>query len=340
MDEQALTAKDAAALLHLGRNTVYALAKSGELPSYRMGRKLLFSLDDVEQYRQRQRRDCKEDAEPWQPSTVDASKVQQGSGAISSSLASLPTRHLASPPLGSLATRTSNGPFVLAGQGLASDLIADRLEQKGHRSGRLALESYAALVALYEGSADAALVHLYDQRTNSYNVPYVQRLAPGVPVVVIRLISRRQGFAVAKSNPQGISSWGALLRPGLRLANRPLGCSARVLLDEKLLALEAHLKSIEGYDRTFPSGLIAVQAVADGRADVAVADESLIAQVDGVDFVPLQREWLDLAVSKSGHDRRWARAVSTAFADKAFGHEYARVLLGDASQFGSIVYEC
>mgnify|MGYP000526718282 CR=1 FL=1 len=44
------------------------------------------------------------------------------------------------------------------------------------------LGSYLALVDLYLGRADAAVVHLYDRNSNTYNIPYVQRLAPGMPV--------------------------------------------------------------------------------------------------------------------------------------------------------------
>lgn len=339
MNDKALNAEDVASLLHIGRNAVYALAKSGDLPSYRMGRKLLFSLEDVEHYRLCQRSGSTRSG-ATEPKKVGTTQAAQLPGIISSSLAALPARQLGAPPLDPQSSRGFGEPFLLAGQGLSLDLLVNRLDQEGGRTERVVLESYAALVALYEGSVDGALIHLYDQRTNSYNVPYVQRLAPGLPIVVMRTISRYQGFAVAVGNPRGISSWGALLRPGVRLANRPIGCGARVLLDEKLLALEAHLPSLEGYEHSFPTGLAAAQAVASGRADVAVVDESLVAQVDGVEFVPLQREWLDVAVSKSDRSRAWLRALRTVLTDKAFAREYARVTHGNAVQFGSIVYEC
>ncbi len=341
MNDQALKAEEVAALLHIGRNAVYALAKSGDLPSYRMGRKLLFTLDDVERYRHRQRTGAETQklASPHSYLPAAETSSRRPSGAISTALFTAPLRHCKGDPSATQAPEP-HAPAVLAGQGLALDLIADRLTQEGQPIERAALESYAALVALYEGSVDGALIHLYDQRTNTYNVPYVQQLAPGVPVVVLRLVSRSQGFAVASGNPRGISSWGALLRPGLRLANRPLGCGARVLLDEKLLALEARPAAIEGYQDIYPSGLTAMQAVAAGRADVAVVEESLGAQIDGVAFVPLQREWLDLVVAKRCPHDHLARALRSLLSDGAFAREYGRVTHGDITQFGSIIYEC
>ena len=45
-----MNAEDVARYLHLGKNTVYQLAKSGKLASYHVGRKLKFTLEDVEAY--------------------------------------------------------------------------------------------------------------------------------------------------------------------------------------------------------------------------------------------------------------------------------------------------
>ena len=318
MNERALNAEEVASLLHIGRNAVYALAKSGELASYRLGRKLLFTLDDVERFRE--------------------SRRTAGGRTAYHNLP--PSSHLAAPPLSALPDRDAEGALILAGQGAPLDLLVDRLEQEGTAASRVNLESYAALVALYEGSVDAALVHLYDRRTNSYNVPYVQRLVPGVSVVVMHLVSRRQGFAVAQGNPLNIASWGALLRNGVRLANRPIGCGARVLLDEKLLSLEAPGFQIAGYERVFATGLSAAQAVAEGGADVAVVDETLANQVEGISFVPLQNEWLDLVVSKASRERGLARPLRTILGDASFRREYERIVQGDTSQLGAIVYEC
>ena len=335
LNDGALNAEEAATMLHMGRNTVYALAKSGELPSYRLGRKLLFAPADVEAYRESQRAGGVSSASTATPSlTAGANEGLPPS--ISGAFSPVSTASNAAPRR----LRGADDPMTIAGLGIPADMFVERLEQMGQPAQRLGLESYGALVALYEGEADAALVHLYDRRTNSYNVPFVQRLAPGAPVVVFRLVERWQGFAVAEGNPQGISSWGALLRPGIRLANRSLGCGSRVLLDEKLLSMEAHFGSIEGYGNVHPTGLAAAAAVAAGRADVAVIGEQLAAQAEGITFVPWQKEWVDLVVSKADGRRRATRLLRDMVSDNAFKGEYARIVHGDASAFGTIVYEC
>ena len=81
-------------------------------------------------------------------------------------------------------------------------------------------------------------------------------------------------------------------------------------------------------------------AVASGLADVTVADEQTAAQADGVEFVPLQQEWLDIVVTKEGRGRDLCRALRGFFAEAAFRREYARILQGDAESLGAIVYEC
>lgn len=310
-NDEALNAAEAAALLHIGRNAVYALAKTGELPSYRLGRKLLFSLKDVQAY-----------LESKHSTSPSAQKSLTEEGAA--------TEKLSYP----------EDAFVIAGQGMATDFIVECLQSEGAQAMRKPCSSYAGLVDIYKGRASATLVHLYDQRTNSYNIPYVQRLAPGTPVTVFRLIRRWQGFAVAKGNPHSLSTWSSLLQNDVRLANRSKGSGSRVLLDEKLLSLEANPWSISGYGNEYPTGLAAGSAVASGVADVAIIGEQAAAQIEGIDFVRMQPEWLDVVVAKHGEGRKLCRAMKALFADASFKREYSRIVQGQDDSLGAIIYEC
>ena len=47
---KALTVQDVADILKIAKNTVYELVKRGELNSYKVGRKVRFTLEDVEFY--------------------------------------------------------------------------------------------------------------------------------------------------------------------------------------------------------------------------------------------------------------------------------------------------
>ena len=222
-----MNAEEVARYLHLGKNTVYQLAKSGKLASYHVGRKLKFTLEDVEAY---------------VASTHHASAQRVVTAPLA--VANAEPNPIIEENLSRAAAfgELEGDPFIIAGSDVAADLIASALNSGGMPATRLVHGSYTALVNLYAGDANAAVVHLYDQKTNSYNVPYARNLAPGVSVVILRLYGREQGFIVQQGNPKKLSTWGGLLREGVRISNRAKGSGARVLLDEKLDGRHASLR--------------------------------------------------------------------------------------------------
>ena len=319
-----MNAEEVARYLHLGKNTVYQLAKSGTLASYHVGRKLKFTLEDVEAY---------------VASTHHASPLVKGTPARAVDAAK--PQPVAAEDISQAAAfgELEGDPFIIAGGDVAADLIASALNASGMPATRLVHGSYTALVNLYAGDANAAVVHLYDQKTNSYNVPYARNLAPGVSVVILRLYGREQGFIVQEGNPKKLTTWGGLLREGVRVSNRAKGSGARVLLDEKLRAMEARSESIAGYDSHAPVASTAVKRVASGLADVAIGTQRDALRVGGVQFVPLQTEWVDLVVTKTIESRPYIRRLSALLADEKFHRDVQALSPCDLSKMGSIIYE-
>ena len=330
-DDDALTAEEVAEMLRVSKNSVYRLAQSGELASYRVGRKLRFTLRDVEAY------------------TRAGMRASQGAKAAEG--ASSPSRTAEAGPSPSGNAREgvseipgafsldSREPFVIAGNDLSGDIIAHALAAAGLPISRAYVGSYTALVNLYAKQANAALIHLYDQRTNAYNVPSVQRIAPGMPVVVIRLLKRKQGFIVQAGNPKKLTTWGGLLREGVRLANRERGCGTRALLDEKLLSLEARPEMVEGYDLECATGLEAATLVSKGCADVTIGIERLAKELPSLAFVPLQTEWLDIAVEKSRRTAPLVREIRKIAESESFRGAIGAIEGYEAANTGAIVYE-
>ncbi|MBQ9001773.1 MAG: helix-turn-helix transcriptional regulator [Eggerthellaceae bacterium] len=318
--DEFMNAEDVARYLNLGKNTVYQLAKSGKLASYHVGRKLKFTLDDVEAYVA-----STHHATGDVPSISSAPKDEPDDDESLTKAASF----------GDLA----GVPFVIAGGDTAADMLAGVLNASGTPTARKVCGSYTALVHLYANDADAAVVHLYDQASNSCNVPYVRNLAPGASVVVFRLYGRQQGFIVQTGNPKNISTWGGLLREGVRLANRSKGSGSRVLLDEKLRAMEARAESIEGYDTRYAVGSTAARRVSSGVADVAIGTEREMHGINGVQFVPLQSEWVDLVVRKTPETRTMIKRLKELMATEQLRHDIASLQPCDPSRLGVIVYE-
>lgn len=62
--------------------------------------------------------------------------------------------------------------------------------------------SYNGLYSMYINGASAATTHLWDAKTNTYNIPYVKSLLPGISTVIIHLAKRIQGFYVLSGNPK------------------------------------------------------------------------------------------------------------------------------------------
>ena len=323
-----MNAEEVARYLHLGKNTVYQLAKTGQLASYHVGRKLKFTLEDVEAY---------------VASTHHATPAPAGTRAQVPSPVepTAPDVFDGASPLSQAAAfgELEGNPLVIAGGDVAADLIASALNASGMPAARLVRGSYTSLVNLYAGDADAAVVHLYDQKTNSYNVPYVCNLAPGVSTIVFRLYGRKQGLIVQEGNPKNLTTWGSLLREGIRVSNRVKGSGARVLLDEKLRAMEARSETIEGYDSQAAVASVAVRRVSAGLADVAIGTSRDARRAKGVKFVPLQTEWVDLVVRKTPSTRPYIRRLSQLLTDERFRWDTQTLGPSDLSKMGSVVYE-
>lgn len=330
-----MNAEDVARYLHLGKNTVYQLAKTGQLASYHVGRKLKFTLEDVEAYVASTHRANVQQVLPRAGDAVRAAG-DPASEAGADAPVDADARGLSeAASFGELA----GDPFVIAGGDISADLIASALNAQGLATARLLHGSYTALVNLYAGDAAAAVVHLYDQKTNSYNVPYARSLAPGTSIVVMRLYGRKQGLIVQKGNPKNLTTWGSLLRDGVKLSNRAKGAGSRVLLDEKLRAMDARSESIEGYNSHASVASAAIRRVASGIADVAIGTRRESQHVEGVSFVALQQEWVDLVVAKRPETRAYIRAISDILVDERFHRDAFTFGPSDLSKMGSIIYE-
>ena len=228
---------------------------------------------------------------------------------------------------------------MLAGNDIVGDILANYLGATNTPVDRIYEGSYNALVDLYRGTAHAALTHLYDGETDSYDVAAVKRLLPGVPVKAVRLVRRRQGLIVAAGNPKNLRTWDDLLQPGVRLVNRECGCGSRILLDERLACRGVSGTSIEGYGREANSALSMASFVARGAADAGIGAERVLRQVEGVDFLPLQDEWLDIVLVKRPGCERAADAIAKLARTRPFREEIGSIIGYDASRMGEVVFE-
>ena len=154
--------------------------------------------------------------------------------------------------------------------------------------------SLSGLVALRDGLCHLSGCHLLDPDTGEYTLPWIERVMPGKPVDVIRLVHREQGLIVAPGNPLGVEGLADL--PRLRYVNRQRGAGTRVLLDHELRQSRIGQEAIDGYEREEPTHLAVAAAISAGRADAGLGVMAA-ALAFGLDFVPVAREPFDLVMA-------------------------------------------
>lgn len=262
--DDTLTPVEVAHLLRIAKNTVYELVKRGELPAYRAGKMMRFDVKDVEAYKNRGK----------SAYSVDFSDDH--------------------PPNAAPAANPSS--FIICGQDVLLDILAHHLETRlpGLRTQRSYLGSYNGLHELYMGNVHLASSHLWDAATDTYTLPFLPHLLPGIPLTVVRLVRRMVGFYVAHGNPKGLAGWSDLGRGDLQFVNREAGSGIRVLVDGKLRKAGIDRLAVPGYSRICTTHLVAATTVARGGGDYAVGSEMSARQVAGVTFIPLQEECYDL----------------------------------------------
>jgi len=170
----------------------------------------------------------------------------------------------------------------------SDDPLLDRIAGVADRVG--ARGSLGGLGALWQGRADAAVLHLR-HRDGRYNAPFAAGILAGRRPLLIHLWRREQGIMLAPGNPLGIAGVPDLER--CTVALRGTGTGTRVLLDRLLREAGTDPAGVRGPE--VPTHLEAALSVAAGLADAAIGLRAAAATA-GLDFVPLAWEPFQLAL--------------------------------------------
>ncbi|XIA65220.1 substrate-binding domain-containing protein [Bradyrhizobium sp. TZ2] len=174
-------------------------------------------------------------------------------------------------------------------------------------------ESTCGLASLPEGSEEGlrrltrgevmiAAIHLHrldgdDEGANPDGVAD----APGLhDAVVIAFARREQGVVVAPGNPLDLSDMASIARSRARMAQRPAGAGAQLLLLALLARAGIGLDELKLAKPAFPTGPDIAQAVRAGRIDCGIATRS-VALSAGLDFLPLAWERFDLVLRQRNY---------------------------------------
>ncbi len=155
--------------------------------------------------------------------------------------------------------------------------------------------SLGGLLAIQEGKADIAGIHLLDEETGEYNYPYIKHTLQGIEVAVVHLADRIQVLMMARDNPKHIHGLEDLRRSDIIFVNRQKGSGTRVWLDYKLRELGIIPSSIRGYTRELETHLAVAQAIVKGEADVGLGIQAAATSFN-LDFLPATKERFDLVI--------------------------------------------
>ncbi len=192
-----------------------------------------------------------------------------------------------------------NTIVVIGSHDLTLDLINNALRRTnpGLTLSSSHIGSLGGLIALRRGEAHLAGSHLLDEATNEYNVSFIRRYLPDIPIVLVNLVSRIQGMMVLPGNPLSIHALEDLARPEVSFVNRQRGSGTRVLLDYKLKELGIPSEQVTGYEREEYSHLAVAAAVKSGSTSTGLGILSAATAL-GLEFVPLLDERYDLVIPR------------------------------------------
>jgi putative molybdopterin biosynthesis protein len=308
---KSLSSQEVADILHVSKSTIYELIKRGEINSYKVGRKIRFTQDDVDAYIARSRHEH---------STQPVKRIKVESTLLNP-------------------VENEKNSLILSGQDVILDLLASHLQQNDIHAVRCYLSSFEGLLALYEGKVNAAACHLYAADEKEFNSPFVKKLMPGIPAVLINLSYRTQGFYVQKGNPKKITGWRDLARSDISILNRRVGSSARILLDGHLRKMGIPAARVKGYNREMKSHLTTAAAIAEGEANIAIGTERISKQIDGIDFIPLIEERFDLVIRKDLLEAGKLQALIQVLTSDPFKREISHFSGNNYRDIGKLIAE-
>ena len=306
---KSLSTQEVADILHVSKSTIYDLIRRSEIHSYKIGRKVRFTQDDVDAYIARSRHEH---------STRPVKNVDTRSTLLTPEKNDMPE-------------------LIISGQDVVLDILANYLQQEGVHTARTYLNSFEGLLSLYQDNIQVAACHLFDGF--DYNTSFVRSLMPGIPAVLVNVSYRTQGFYVQKGNPRNIRGWSDLGREDITVLNRRVGSSARILMDTQLKRLGIPASKVRGYEKIMKSHLTMAAAVAAGEADLAIGTERISRQMENLDFIPLLEERFDFVIKKEILESEPIQKLLKILKDPAFRKEIAHFSGNDYRDLGKIITE-
>jgi putative molybdopterin biosynthesis protein len=221
------------------------------------------------------------------------------------------------------------------------DLLASCLKKTGSEFSLSSAHvgSMAGLISLKKNESHIAGVHLLDEQTGEYNIPFIKKILPDKKIILVNISYRDQGLVVLKSNPKNIMGFKDLLRKDIAFINRQNGSGTRLLFDKNLKELSINPENINGYEREEFTHMGVASAVLSGIADTGLAIYSA-AKALGLGFIYVAKERYDLAIPAEFYDMDMVQALLKIIReDKEFRDTVIKLGGYDVTEMGKVLYK-
>jgi molybdenum cofactor synthesis domain-containing protein len=187
------------------------------------------------------------------------------------------------------------------------DLVTAPLARAGLTVRSIAVGSLGGLAAAKRGECDLAPIHLFDEKTETYNRPF---LTDGLELVQgwrrMQGIVFRPGDARFEGSNAQAAIRAALADPACIMVNRNQGAGTRILIDRLLGEARP-----DGYWNQPKSHNAVAAAIAQHRADWGMTIAP-VARAAGLGFIPLAEEHYDFALVTARRHRPAVQAFLDA----------------------------
>jgi excisionase family DNA binding protein len=197
--------------------------------------------------------------------------------------------------------------------------------------------SESGLRRLSHGEVMVAAIHMHRVEGNedSANTDAVAHSSGLHDAVAIAFARREQGLLVVPGNPLVLTDVATVAARRARMALRPAGAGAQLLLHALLARAGLAPEGLFAVKPPCPTGPDIAQAVRSGRADCGIATRA-VARTAGLDFVPLTWEHFDLVLRQRSYFLPAMQALAGFMRTAAFAERAAELGGYDVAETGAV----
>ncbi|MDR2590114.1 MAG: molybdopterin biosynthesis protein [Oscillospiraceae bacterium] len=177
--------------------------------------------------------------------------------------------------------------------------------------------SMGGLLAIRNGQAHVAGIHLLDEKTGLYNESFVKKMLPENTAHIIKCVKRQQGLIVKKGNPKNITGISDLIKNKVRFVNRQKGSGTRILMDYLCKKENIDTTKIYGYDREEFTHTSVAALIASDSSDVGLGIYSA-AKLYDLDFLHICDEEYDLLIANHAQELPMVQKLLEAIQSEEF----------------------